>query len=405
MENKKLVRLLEILNDEFDKDEVSEKKQEDEKLQSLNVKISVIIPVYNVEKYLKKCLDSIITQTYKNLEIICVDDGSTDSSLEILHYYEKKDDRIKVLTQKNQGPSAARNKAIDAATGKYISFVDADNFLQWNAYEILAMVAEENELDLIMFGANTFPTSEGEAWIKDKLCTAYKVYNPETAGEVIFHEKASVPFLWLHFLKRDLLNKPGKIRFDESMKLGEDQLFQFLYVPRAKSIMVIEDKLYNYRISRNSSLMQIYNDRKITKAETHLNLIEKIIDAWKMEGYYETEKDNLATWMVNFIYYTLIGFPVNFRKIYAKQFLDIFHSIEIKECLIAEHEQQHLKELKEWQSYTENEKSQLQEMREKIESEKYEITETLNSRAFRLGRALTGKKRRIDLSQFDQIMK
>lgn len=405
MENKKLVRLLEILNEEFDKDEVSEKKQEDEKLQSLNVKISVIIPVYNVEKYLKKCLDSIITQTYKNLEIICVDDGSTDSSLEILHYYEKKDDRIKVLTQKNQGPSAARNRALDIATGKYISFVDADDFLQWNAYEILVAVAEENELDLIMFGANTFPVLEGDEWIKDKLNTSYKIYKPKTAGEVIFNEKASVPFLWLHFLKRDLLNHPSKIRFDESMKLGEDQLFQFLYVPRAREVMVIEDKLYNYRISRNSSLMQIYNNRKITKAETHLKLVEKIIDAWKTEGYYETEVDNLATWMVNFIYYTLIEFPMHFRKIYAKQLVDIFHTIHIRECLIAEHEQQHLKELKEWQSYTENEKSQLQEMREKIESEKYEITETLNSRAFRLGRALTGKKRRIDLSQFDQIMK
>lgn len=93
------------------------------------IKVSVIIPVYNVEKYLEECLDSIINQTLKEIEIICIDDGSTDSSLNVLENYKKKDKRIIVLQQQNLGAGAARNKGLDLARGKYLSFLDADDFL------------------------------------------------------------------------------------------------------------------------------------------------------------------------------------------------------------------------------------------------------------------------------------
>ena len=94
----------------------------------MEVKVSVIIPVYNVEKYLRECIDSILNQTLHELELICVDDGSTDGSLEILQAYEKKDNRVTVLTQHNQGAGAARNKGLQIAKGEYLSFLDADDF-------------------------------------------------------------------------------------------------------------------------------------------------------------------------------------------------------------------------------------------------------------------------------------
>ena len=100
-------------------------------------KISVIVPVYNVEQYLPQCLDSIINQTYKNLEIICVDDGSPDNSGKILDEYAKKDKRIKVIHQENQGVSVARNTGLDNATGKYIGFVDPDDWIEADYYETL----------------------------------------------------------------------------------------------------------------------------------------------------------------------------------------------------------------------------------------------------------------------------
>lgn len=392
MENKETKESLRGTNTEEDLKNI--KKQKD-------VKISVIIPVYNVEKYLKRCLDSVITQTYENLEVICIDDGSTDHSAEILRFYAKKDSRIIVLTQSNKGPAAARNRGLDIATGQYISFVDADDFLQWNAYEILVTVAEENSLDLIMFGANTFPWGEGEGWINEKFDTKYKVYETKSAGEVIFGEKASVPFLWMHFIKRTLLESPGKIRLDETLVLGEDQLFQFLYVPRATKIMVIEDKLYNYQVSRNDSLMQLYSSRRITKVEYHLMLVRKIIRAWKAEGYFEIEEDNLATWMTNFIYYSLFNLPIQYKKVYAVQFIELLEEEGIREYLIADYEQKHYKEMLEWKSWTENKDNDNEELHNKIEQEKYEIAETLNSRAFRLGRLLTKKKERLNLAEFE----
>lgn len=97
---------------------------------SKETKFSVILPIFNTEKYLKACLDSIINQTYKNLEIICVDDGSTDGSLKILEEYSSKDSRIKIINQQNQGVSAARNVGIDNATGDYVSFVDPDDWVE-----------------------------------------------------------------------------------------------------------------------------------------------------------------------------------------------------------------------------------------------------------------------------------
>ena len=115
-------------------------------------KISVIIPVYNTEKYLSRCLDSIVNQTYKNLEIICINDGSTDNSLEILKKYAKKDKRIKVLTQVHAGQSVARNYGLKKVSGYYIGFIDSDDYIDLNYYECLYNLIKENNADIAMCG-------------------------------------------------------------------------------------------------------------------------------------------------------------------------------------------------------------------------------------------------------------
>ena len=114
--------------------------------------ISIIIPVYNVENYLHVCLNSVLKQTYQDFEIICIDDASTDSSLEILKYFEKKDSRIKVLkNDSNKGQGYSRNRGLELAQGKYISFLDGDDWLSPDAFEILIQKAEQDNLDLLMF--------------------------------------------------------------------------------------------------------------------------------------------------------------------------------------------------------------------------------------------------------------
>lgn len=112
------------------------------------IKVSIIVPVYNVEKYLEKCLDSLINQTLKDIEIICVNDGSTDTSQKILEKYSKKDNRITIINQENAGLSVARNSGIDIAKGEYIGFVDSDDWVDLNFYEKLYNSAIENDADI-----------------------------------------------------------------------------------------------------------------------------------------------------------------------------------------------------------------------------------------------------------------
>ena len=114
--------------------------------------ISVIIPVYNVEDYLHVCLNSVLKQTYQNFEIICIDDASTDSSTEILEYFTQKDSRIKILkNDSNKGPGYSRNKGLEVAQGKYISFLDADDWFSPDAFEILIHKCEQENLDVLIF--------------------------------------------------------------------------------------------------------------------------------------------------------------------------------------------------------------------------------------------------------------
>ncbi len=117
----------------------------------LLVKISVIIPIYNSEKYLSECLESIINQTFKDIEIICINDGSKDNSLNILNEYLKKDNRIIIVNQKNSGVSSARNKGIRLSTGDFISFIDSDDYLDLNVYEKCVQRIIRDNSDIIIF--------------------------------------------------------------------------------------------------------------------------------------------------------------------------------------------------------------------------------------------------------------
>ena len=122
----------------------------------LNPKISVIIPVYNVEKFLRKCLNSVRFQTYSNLEIICIDDGSTDRSFEILQEFASQDNRFVVIKQKNRGAGAARNRGIKLATGDYITFVDSDDWILLDLYETFVKKLEKSEVDIYMFNVEGY---------------------------------------------------------------------------------------------------------------------------------------------------------------------------------------------------------------------------------------------------------
>ena len=360
--------------------------------------VSVIVPTYNVDEYIKQCVDSLLDQTYKNIEVICIDDGSTDNTVPILKFMQEKDERLILIQQEHAGVSAARNKGLDAARGKYISFVDSDDFMQWNSYEILVNVAEKNQLDLIIFGGNA--VGEAPEWIQKKLNTKYKYYEKGTAGKVVFEEESARPFLWLHFIKRELIEKGDKLRFNETMEMGEDQLFQFEYVPRAESVMVLEDKLYNYRIGRNCSLMQLYEKQRMKKFDSHILLISKVIESWKDRGLLWENEDQLITWIVNLTYWALIFFPKPFQPELAQKVVNLVKKYDIKDYCIAWYEKEHWEYMKDIAGKKIDKEEEIREIREKMNQEKYQIQEILKSRAFKLGRLTTPKSERINLGDF-----
>ena len=125
-------------------------------MEKINSLVTIVVPVYNVEKYLRKCLNSIVNQTYENIEIICVDDGSPDNSINILNEFAQSDKRVKIIRQENQGLSGARNTGINNAIGKYIMFIDSDDWIELNMVELMVNKIENENLDLVVCGNTNY---------------------------------------------------------------------------------------------------------------------------------------------------------------------------------------------------------------------------------------------------------
>lgn len=198
--------------------------------------VSVIIPVYNTHEYLSKCLNSVVNQTLKDIEIILVDDGSTDDSLEILTKYQIEDPRIAVLTQENKGASSARNRGLDIARGEYIAFVDSDDTIDTDAYEISYRQAKAANADILIFAEKKLSVKEGT------------FYNPL---EIL--KSASYIPVWNKLYKREFLNECGA-KFYEEAKCFNDDCFNVVIIPRAKVIKCISNKFYTYRRHREGSI-------------------------------------------------------------------------------------------------------------------------------------------------------
>ena len=218
-------------------------------------KISVVVPVYNVEKYLRKCIDSIINQTYKNLEIILVDDGSPDKCGEICDEYAKKDDRIKVIHKKNAGVSSARNDGIDNATGEYIIFVDSDDWLEDNAIEI--MVDKLNEYDYDCVFCNFYMNTKKDKKVRDFLDENYKnddIYN--NIFKIINLPNFNSP--WSKLFKAKII-KENNLYFPKDIPICEDGIFFISYIENIKSIVFVSEPVYNYSVTNASSAMVKYH--------------------------------------------------------------------------------------------------------------------------------------------------
>lgn len=262
--------------------------------------ISLIVPVYNVEKYLPRCLESIRKQDFSNLEIICINDGSTDASLSLLEIAAQLDPRITVINQPNSGVSAARNGGLDAASGDIIMFVDADDFLVPGACKMVAQAFANDEPDILTFGASGITFGQPSPWLRNALSPKQSVVHGFDKN--LFKKARERPYIWLSAFSRSFI-EDNSLRFDEELAIGEDQLFYLDAYARAELTVTIEKTLYTYRAERTGSAMFWQIQDASEMLEKHLLLAEKVFEHWSEIGIFSQHKAELLGWFLRFVSY------------------------------------------------------------------------------------------------------
>jgi glycosyltransferase involved in cell wall biosynthesis len=228
----------------------------------MNAKISVIVPVYNVEKYLDKCVQSILNQTLNNMEIVLVDDGSTDKSGEIVNFYAEKDSRIKVIHQKNQGVSVARNQGLLVATGEYIAFIDPDDWIDNSMFEKLYCEAIQNDCDVVI-----------SCFFREDINNnkSIKIFHPFQSNKLLLKDdirddicsqllmNGFFTAVWDKIYRRSFLEK-YKIRMYHDVIFREDYFFNMDVFGFAERVKYLPIAFYHYRNTPNSASRKYYKN-------------------------------------------------------------------------------------------------------------------------------------------------
>jgi len=288
-------------------------------------KISVIVPVYNTEEYIEKCINSITGQTYKNLEIIVVNDGSTDNSLNILKSLQSKDSRIRIINQENKGVSAARNTGLDNATGEYIAFVDSDDYLERNMYEKMLKYMEESGADLV--SARAFIIERSNKPGENDYNNYIDTFTSQAQILKAYADGFLTIAVWDKLFTKEVI---GKKRFDSSV-FCEDAKFVLDICENTKKVLCTSERLY-YHLKRignsltntsfNNFYMTLYfyikNKREsIIKTNIgyeqsaqriYFNTIYHLLKVYKrdwdnnkLDNYYKNEIEFLSKEMLNFL--------------------------------------------------------------------------------------------------------
>jgi glycosyltransferase involved in cell wall biosynthesis len=225
-------------------------------------KVSVIVPVYNPGKYLCQCLDTIISQTLKEIEIICVDDGSTDGSAEVLAQYQQKDNRIRIVTQENKGGGPARNTGLEIARGEYLSFLDSDDYFDKDMLRLASKKADETDADVVIFNIYTDDFATGiikmPTWaLEQEYIPHIEVFSKDDIPETIL--QLSAGSVWNKLYRREMIIKEN-IRF-QNIAAADDIYFSFMALVLAKRVTVLNKRLMYYRASNPTG--QIHSRTKV----------------------------------------------------------------------------------------------------------------------------------------------
>jgi len=290
----------------------------------MSIRFSIIIPVYNVEKYLDECFESVLSQKFGNFEIICVDDCSTDNSWNILEKYAEKDKRIRIFKQeKNAGQGVARNRALDLAQGEYVLFVDPDDWIETDSLNILNKELTRTNAEVLCFGAYDYEETtdkiEGRKEIL-RLTSEFVLNHAEWScswKDLKVDDLFCSGAVWDKCYGREFIKKK-QIHFAPT-RIGEDNLFSLNSLLSAEKIFFIEESLYYYRIRKNSSITKL-SDENFCVFE-NIEQMEKLIRAKGLEKELEKAFEKYKITSLRAAYSRL---PINSRKNFKKEIADKF---------------------------------------------------------------------------------
>lgn len=264
------------------------------------VTVSVIIPVFNAEKYISTCIESLISQSYSDFEIICVDDGSTDNSPRILQQYMSMDPRIKIIEQKNQFAGNARNTGMEVASGKYCMFLDVDDFFEKNMIELQVRQIERDHADICICDADIYDDQAGtfrkSEWLLAKSYIPHVPFNREEIKDHIFFIKT--PAAWNMIISSAFI-KEHALKFQET-KNTNDLYFTYAALNLAQKITVVDMVLVHYRMGTGSNLQSGNDESPLDFCRAFLKLKKLLI---KKGVFDEVKRGYISLYLTNFEYH------------------------------------------------------------------------------------------------------
>lgn len=273
--------------------------------------VSIVVPAYNAERYLPACLDSLLGQSYRDFEVVAVDDGSTDGTGALLSLYAVRDPRVRVVTQGNQGLGAARNAGMAAARGDVLMFVDSDDLLVPQALSRVVRAFEDEHPDIVVFGFAYEPADATPPVMRDHLRPRAAVIGggSDNVRQLLFEEDAR-PFAWRVALAADFVRREH-VRFVPGLTLGEDQAFCFNTYPLSTRTVLLPDQLYRYRVVQASMSHQDASgrDNLMRKLGLHTDALRAILDEWRRRGWRELCPRELLEWMMDLVVLDLSHLP------------------------------------------------------------------------------------------------
>lgn len=281
------------------------------------MKVSIVIPVYNVEKYLRRCLDSVFRQNYSKYEVVCINDGSTDSSLSILEEYKSVHNNLNIYSIPNGGQANARNLGVKMSQGEFICFLDSDDYMDDNMLEILVKIQEQDECDMVICGIDRI--------FEDGISKLEKLFKYDAdlieKHTVSIYEYPEIITLVKNSPFSKLIRKDCILKYNVEFPVGyiyEDFTFTHTLLATGLTISIIQDKLYKYIVRKGSTMT---SNKSCIK--DMFPMYEQVVKAYKELGIYERFKKEL-----DFLGYYHIGIGTSYRLFRSKQ-QGLFSSIQL----------------------------------------------------------------------------